>query len=155
MRGSVVPGMSLRLSLRNLQLGSPVPLLTSSSFIYLAKATTFNWINLLGRFSVRKLVFFGNAVPHHSGPLQKTLFSVIVIYCGFNPLNEKVKMDRMASGKLSKIHGANSWTQQVRITTFERIFTNQKLLSSTLVRSFKCSVVNWSCFRSLLPDDDR
>ena len=30
----------------------------------------FNWINLLGRFSVRKLLFFGNAVPHHSGPLQ-------------------------------------------------------------------------------------
>ena len=154
MRGSGVPGMSLRLSLRYLQLGSPVPLLTSSSFIYLAKATTFNWINLLGRFSVRKLLFFGNAVPHHSGPLQKPLFSVIVIYCGFNPLNEKSKWIGW--------HPVNVLQSTVQIhelnkcgTTFVRIFTNQKLLSSTLVRSFKCSLVNWSCFRSLLPDDDR
>ena len=80
---SVVPSLS--------PAGQPSTSAHLKSFIHLAKATTFNWINLLGRFSVRKLVFFSNAVPHHSGPLQKPLFSVIVIYSGFNQLNEQSK----------------------------------------------------------------
>ena len=119
---SVVPSLS--------PAGQPSTSAHLKSFIHLAKATTFNWINLLGLFSVRKLVFFNNAVPHHSGPLQKPLFSVIVIYSGFNQLNEQSKWLGWHPVNVLKSTVRILELNKVRITTFGRIFANLKLLSS-------------------------